>query len=165
MTLNPLAHLDPLGTLMILLVGFGWGKPTPFDPYNLQNPKRDSALIAVSGAVLNFLMAGAMSGLYLLNLSLFRLELSFPLVAFISIFVRINLLLGVFNLIPIHPLDGFKVLGGFLPRNWYYDWIQMERYGFIILLFLIFTGVIGRIIFPITTALMNILLPGMPLII
>lgn len=165
LTLNPAAHLDPIGTIALLTVGFGWGKPTPFDPFNLQKPKRDSAIISASGAISNFFMAGAVSTLYLLNFSFLQFDLPFPLIAFIAIFVRINLLLGVFNLLPIHPLDGFKVLAGFLPREWYYDWMQMERYGIFILIILLFTGIIGRIIFPVTTALMSILLPGIPLII
>lgn len=165
LTLNPAAHLDPIGTIAVFLVGFGWGRPTPFDPFNLRSPKRDSAIISASGAVSNFLMAGVVSVLYLLNFSFLQFDLPLPLLAFIAIFVKINLLLGVFNLLPIHPLDGFKVLGGFLPKNWYYDWTQMERYGIFILLALLFTGIIGRIIFPITTRLMSILLPGLPLII
>lgn len=165
LTLNPAAHLDPIGTIALLFVGLGWGKPTPFDPFNLKNPKRDSAIIAVSGAVSNFLMAGVVSLLYLLINRLIHLELPLALSAFIQIFVQINLLLGIFNLLPIHPLDGFKVLGGLLPKDWYYDWIQMERYGLFILIILIFTGLIGRIIFPITSTLMNLLLPGASLFI
>lgn len=165
LTLNPAAHLDPIGTIALFFVGLGWGKPTPFDPFNLKNPKRDSAIIAVSGAVSNFLMAGVASLLYLLINRLIHLELPLALSAFIQIFVQINLLLGIFNLLPIHPLDGFKVLGGLLPKDWYYDWIQMERYGLFILIILIFTGLIGRIIFPITSTLMNLLLPGASLFI
>lgn len=165
LTLNPAAHLDPIGTMALFFVGLGWGKPTPFDPFNLKNPKRDSAIIAVSGAVSNFLMAGVASLLYLLINRLIRFDLPLALSAFIQIFVEINLLLGIFNLLPIHPLDGFKVLGGLLPKDWYHDWIQMERYGIFILIILIFTGLIGRIIFPIISALMNFLLPGATLLI
>jgi len=164
LTLNPASHLDPIGSVALLLVGFGWGKPTPFDPFNLRHPKRDSAIISASGAVSNFLLAGLASGIYFLNLNLLHFELPFAAAAFIEIFVRINLLLGVFNLIPVHPLDGAKVLGGFLPRDWYYDWVQLEKYGLIILLVLIFTGVIGRIIYPATSILMEFLLPGIPII-
>ena len=161
LTLNPASHLDPIGTLALLLVGFGWGKPTPFDPFNLRNIKRDSALISVAGAVSNFLLAILLSIPYLV--AYFTNTLSLTLVSayqLISIIIWINVILGVFNLIPIHPLDGFKVLAGLLPRDWYHDFIGTERYGIFILLFLLITGNVGRIIFPIVSLILNLLLPG-----
>lgn len=161
LTLNPAAHLDPIGTVALLLIGFGWGKPTPFDPYNLRNVKRDSALISVAGAASNFILAAAISLPYLI--AYFTGNLT-PQITYtyriISIVIWINLILGVFNLIPIHPLDGFKVLAGLLPKEWYRDFVQMERYGIFILLFLLLTGAIGKIIFPIVSALFNLILPG-----
>ena len=78
----------------------------------------------------------------------------------VSIVIWLNLLLGVFNLIPIHPLDGFKVLAGLLPKDWYYDFIQTERYGIFILLFLIVTRTIAKVLFPITSTIFGLLLPG-----
>lgn len=161
LTLNPASHLDPIGTLALLLVGFGWGKPTPFDPFNLRNIKRDSALISVAGAVSNFLLAILLSIPYLV--AYFTNTLSLTLVSayqLISIIIWINVILGVFNLIPIHPLDGFKVLAGLLPRDWYHDFIGTERYGIFILLFLLITGNVGRIIFPIVSLILSLLLPG-----
>lgn len=135
LNLNPLNHLDPLGTLFIVLVGFGWGKPTPFNPWNLKNPRRDSALISIAGPFSNFLMAAA-------GAVLFRLIPSDLLVRdyFLGIFVQLNVFLGLFNLVPVAPLDGFKVIGGILPRHLYYGWQSLERYGFMILLFLILFG-------------------------
>src|SRR3989339_299020 len=161
LTLNPASHLDPIGTLALLLVGFGWGKPTPFDPFNLRNIKRDSALISVAGAVSNFLLAILLSIPYLV--AYFTNNLSLTLVSayqVISVIIWINVILGVFNLIPIHPLDGFKVLAGLLPRDWYRDFIGTERYGIFILLFLLITGNVGRIIFPIVSLILSLLLPG-----
>ena len=165
LTLNPQAHLDPVGTLMLLVVGFGWGKPTPFDPYNLRNIKRDSALISVAGAASNMLLAILASSPYLIAYYTHHLS---PAIAnaytYISPFIYVNLILAVFNLIPIHPLDGFKVLAGLLPRQWYEDFMQTEPYGILILLLLLFTGIIGRILLPVTSTLANILLPHLSLL-
>ncbi len=161
LTLNPSSHLDPIGTIALLLVGFGWGRPTPFDPYNLRNIKRDSALISVAGAASNFMLAIVLSLPYLI--AYFTNNLNPAFVSFysvISVAIWLNLILGVFNLIPVAPLDGFKVLAGLLPRQWYEDFMQTERYGIFILLFLLFMGAIGRILFPIVSSLFGILMPG-----
>lgn len=161
LTLDPAAHLDLLGTLALLIVGFGWGKPTPFDPFNLRNIKRDSALISVAGAASNLILAFVLSLPYLI--AYFTGNLFPSIVAIyqvVSIVIWINLILAVFNLIPIHPLDGFKVLAGLLPKNWYYDFIQTERYGLLILIFLLATGAVGRILFPLVSGLFSILIPG-----
>lgn len=161
LNLNPASHLDPIGTLALLVVGMGWGKPTPFDPFNLRNIKRDSALISVAGALSNFIFASIMSLPYLVAYFTGTLNQSIiGIYQIVAIAIWINLILGVFNLIPVHPLDGFKVLAGLLPRDWYYDFIQTERYGIFILILLLFTGVIGRILFPIVSVLFNFLMPG-----
>lgn len=161
LTLNPAAHLDPIGTFALLFIGIGWGKPTPFDPYNLRNIKRDSALISVAGAVSNFLIAGIISAPYLV--AFYTNSLSPQINNIFTYLVPViffNLILGVFNLIPIAPLDGFKVLAGLLPKDWYYEFIQTEKYGIFILLIFLLTGALGRIIFPIVTFLFNIFVPG-----
>lgn len=161
LTLNPASHLDPLGTIMLLLVGFGWGKPTPFDPFNLRNIKRDSALISAAGAASNLLIATLLSLPYLF--AYFSGNLTPGFVYFyqtISVVIGINVILAVFNLIPVHPLDGFKVLAGLLPRDWYRDFMETERYGIFILLLLMVMGAIGRIILPITSFILRFLLPG-----
>lgn len=138
LTLNPLAHLDPLGTIMMFLVHFGWGKPVQFDPFNLRSPRRDAALISFAGPVSNLILATLAS--LLLNF-IFTPRLN-GLSSLISIFLQsliiINTVLAVFNLIPVHPLDGFKIVGGFLSAEQAKDWYQLERYGMIFLLFLIF---------------------------
>lgn len=162
LTLNPFSHLDPIGTLALLLVGFGWGKPTPFDPFNLRNIKRDSALISVAGAFSNFLLAILLTIPYLA--AYFTGNLNLTLVGFyqiISIVVWLNLILGVFNLIPVAPLDGFKVLAGLLPTDWYHDFMQTERYGIFILLLLLVSGAVGRILFPVVSSLFSLLIPGL----
>lgn len=163
LTLNPIAHLDPLGTLMILFVRFGWGKPVPFDPFNLRNPKRDGALISMAGPAANFVTAL----LFVIPIWVGFATKNFQLASFGELLIPIvflNLALGVFNLIPVHPLDGFKVLGGFLPRNWYYDWQKLENYGIFILIFLLipFGGfsLIGSILGPILNSILKLILPA-----
>src|SRR5579859_4211179 len=109
LSLNPLVHLDPIGTLVFIITAiagfpFGWGKPVQFDPYNLQNPKRDAALISLAGPASNLILASILS----LVLRVFPFS---PL----GLVIEINVALAVFNLIPIHPLDGGKVLVALLP--------------------------------------------------
>ncbi len=131
LTLNPLAHLDPLGTLMILLVRFGWGKPVEFDPFNLKNPRRDAALISLAGPVSNLLFAFILSlVIRLLPFSLSILQLLYPIII-------LNIILAIFNLLPLHPLDGFKIVGGFLPEEQAKEWQTLERYGLFFLLLLL----------------------------
>lgn len=162
LTLNPKSHIDPVGAIMLLFLGFGWGRPTPFDPFNLKNIKRDSALISAAGAASNFLIAIAFSLPYLIFYYTGTLSPTIATIYFyLSPFIWINLILGVFNLIPISPLDGFKVLAGLLPREWYEDFIQMEKYGIFILLALLFTGVIGKILLPITSTIFSFLIPSL----
>lgn len=161
LTLNPQAHLDPIGTIALLLLGFGWGKPTPFDPFNLRNVKRDSALISVAGAASNFLLAAIVALPYLIAFYTNNISSQISLAYhYLTIVIWINLILGVFNLIPVHPLDGFKVLAGLLPRDWYRDFIATERYGIFILILMLATGMIGKIIFPIVSKIFEILIPG-----
>lgn len=164
LTLNPGAHLDPLGSLLFILAGFGWGKPVPFDPFNLKNPKKDAALISFAGPLSNLIMA-VVSSLILriiYNLPIFFMG-SF-VVNILVLFIRFNVLLAVFNLVPIHPLDGFKVVAGLLPKKYYHDWMDLERFGMIFLLFLILpffgSSPIIAIINPITNLLLSFLLPS-----
>lgn len=161
LTLNPAAHLDPLGTAAILFLGFGWGKPTPFDPYNLRNIKRDSALISVAGAASNLLLATLLSLPYLTAFYLQQLNTTINSIYFyLTPVIFFNVILAIFNLLPIAPLDGFKVLAGLLPKEWYDDFIQTEQYGIFILLILLVTGLISRILLPITAAVFSFLIPG-----
>ena len=162
LTLNPQSHLDPIGTIALLLVGFGWGKPTPFDPFNLRNVKRDSALISVAGAISNFILAIILSLPYLIAFYTGNLTAGLnSIYQFLSVVIWINIILGVFNLIPVAPLDGFKVLGGLLPKEWYHDFMQTEKYGIFILILLLVTGAIGGILFPIVSLIFSYLIPGL----
>jgi Zn-dependent protease len=169
LTLNPIAHLDMIGTVLLpfftLISGspifIGWAKPTPFDPYNLKNPKKDAGLIALAGPVSNLLFATI--------LALF-IRLSIPgmfgviIYSLFSLLIRVNVVLAFFNLIPVHPLDGFKVVGALLPKKYYADWISLERYGMIFLLLLIFpffgSSPVFNLISPIVNFITSILLPG-----
>ena len=145
LTLNPLAHLDPIGTLMIVFTGmFGWGKASPFDPYNLRHPQRDTALIALAGPISNIVLA------ILLSLVLRFFNLNYLLSAILISLITLNINLAIFNLLPIPPLDGSKIFSRLAFLN--------SQAGYLILLLLIFTGVVGKLISPITNFLISLLL-------
>lgn len=163
LTLNPLAHLDPLGTLMLLLVRFGWGKPVQFDPFNLKNPRRDAAVISLAGPASNLLLASLLSIiLRLVSMPFSGLTI---LSALIPPFIMLNVVLAIFNLVPVHPLDGGKILVGLLPPS---DAARvdlfMNRYGIFILILLIFpmfgTSFVFSIISPVINFLLGIYIPG-----
>ncbi len=141
LTLNPLAHLDPLGTIALILTSFGWGKPVQFDPYNLRNPQRDGAMIALAGPVSNLILAGIIAILFRVHVISADSLLGF---AFIHTGV-INILLAIFNLVPVHPLDGSKIMLALLPRELSLDYDSlMSQYGFFLLLLLIFPWYQGQ---------------------
>ncbi len=131
-TLNPLAHLDPIGSLMILLVGFGWGKPVPINPNNFKNPRQGSALTALAGPMANLLLAIALAMLLKIPGLTNTIYASFLLVC-----IQLNLVLMIFNLIPIPPLDGSKILALVFPGL---DDPKLQIYGFIFLFAVIFFG-------------------------
>ncbi|MFS8158815.1 MAG: site-2 protease family protein [Candidatus Roizmanbacteria bacterium] len=142
LTLDPRAHLDPLGSLMFLIAGFGWGKPVPFDPYNLRNPHRDSALIAFAGPFSNAVMASVAAVILFFAKKYTGSTPALFAQALLPLFISLNIRLGIFNLLPFAPLDGFKVVGGLLPKEQSREWYSLERYGIYFLLFFIlpFTG-------------------------
>lgn len=157
-TLNPLAHLDLFGTLAILITRFGWGKPVEFDPYNLKNPLRDTAIIALAGPVSNVLIAVVLSIIVQLGI----LPLEWLNIALIQV-IYINVSLAIFNLVPVYPLDGSKILLALLPKESAYEYDElMHKYGLFLLLLLIFPwagGVspVSQLISPIINTIVAIL--------
>ena len=152
LTLNPAKHLDPLGTLMIFLVGFGWGKPVEFRPQALSSRRFGAAIVALAGPMMNLLLA-----------TISALALSLPigdqgvLFRFLYIFFALNVILAVFNLLPLPPLDGSRLLTIFLPPNRQSVIYFLDKYGFIILLGLVFFGGLS-FLGPLIDSLMELIL-------
>ncbi len=148
LTLNPLSHLDPIGTIMLFVVHFGWAKPVPVDPRYFRNPKQDMLWVALAGPGANMVLA-FISGILLSMLgrgSLFGSHNMLLIMLQYSLFI--NLALAVFNMLPIPPLDGSKVLRGLLPYKYQHIADQMEMYGPWALMGLIMMGMLtGRSIF------------------
>lgn len=137
-TLNPLAHLDPIGTLAILLIGFGWGRPVPYDPYNLESPKRDAALIALAGPASNIILALMLAVITPLLAAQFS-SAAIAITGVSSLIQLYNIMLALFNLIPVYPLDGSKIIVALLPESTAYEYESfMNRYGMLVLFALIF---------------------------
>lgn len=167
LSLNPLVHYDPVGTTMLLvlsvmralgapIIPFGWAKPVEFDPYNLKDPKKDSALISLAGPLSNILLSTLLSIIMYLVPSL---------IIFLAPFVVLNISLAIFNLLPIHPLDGGKILVGILPNRESYEVDRfLHRFGTMILIFMILPTVGGAslvsiIISPIVNIILALLIP------
>lgn len=153
LTLNPLAHLDPLGTAMIFIAHFGWGKPVPIDPYNFTNPRRDEILVSLAGPASNLILGSIIGIIYLTtgysNQILFTVAI-------------VNFSLAIFNLIPIPPLDGSKVFLNLMSVEKSYEWQKaFDRYGFFIVAACLFlpvggSNIINLIVSPIVSFLSNL---------
>jgi len=166
-TLNPVKHIDLIGTIIVpllcLSVGnfiFGWAKPVPVEARNLSNPRRDMALVALAGPISNFFMAlfwGAVMKLGILLITTHTLDNTL-LILMGQAGVLINLVLGILNLIPIPPLDGSRVVSSVLSMKWAYFYNKIENIGFVLLMILIFSGVLGRIIGPLIAYGMQLIL-------
>ena len=165
LTLNPIKHIDPIGTILvpavlILTVGFafGWAKPVPINWRNLRNPKRDIALVAAAGPGANLLMAVFWALLVKLGASLpHDLFLTTPLIYMGLFGILINTVLMVFNLIPIPPTDGGRILTSLLPPRMAYSVSKIEPYGMFILIGLMITGILWKIIGPVIYSVMTII--------
>ena len=146
LTLNPLVHLDLLGSFLLIFAGFGWAKPVQVDARNFKHPKRDMALTALAGPLSNVLMGMLILILYKLFLNFFHLwpylryhTSSLEIInSILSTMLVTNIYLAVFNLIPIPPLDGSKILGALLPERYYFGFMRYERYMILVLIVLLF---------------------------
>jgi Zn-dependent protease len=139
LSLNPLKHLDPVGTLALLIIGFGWAKPVPVNYSKLKNLRLGLILVSFAGCLMNILIAAA--ALFLLQFNAVSSNSFFS--AILYIFARINILLGALNLIPIPPLDGSRILLGTLPPRGQMILVRLEPYGMLILFGLIFSGLLN----------------------
>ena len=187
LSLNPIVHYDPIGTTLLLVlvfmrtflnlpvIPFGWAKPVVFDPYNLKNPRRDSAIISLAGPGANIILAVILSVILKLSFSQWTMNswiasFEFFLATLFVPIMTLNIVLAIFNLIPIHPLDGGKIFVGFLPKEQAEEAETfLSRYGMVILFFLIFPSFRGTsplflIMGPAVNFLINLLLPKFPLV-
>jgi Zn-dependent protease len=156
LSLNPLHHLDPVGALMLLFFRFGWAKPVPVEPRYFKNPRRDMVLVSAAGVTGNFLTAFVFGMLARFFPQTF---LAIPaLRQFIFLMIVINIGLAVFNLIPIPPLDGSKLLYPMLPPFLLEKYFWLERYGFFVLMILLALGVVQAIMGPVVMFFLRLIL-------
>jgi Zn-dependent protease len=140
LTLNPIKHIDWIGLILLVTAGFGWAKPVPIHPGYFKNPKRGMALTALAGPAANILLAFAAA---------FAIALWRPAglaQSFLTAFFQCNCALAMFNFLPIPPLDGFKIAGAFLPDAWYFRVMRYERYGMILMILLLYTGILTPVL-------------------
>ncbi|MBI4805606.1 MAG: site-2 protease family protein [Desulfovibrio sp.] len=167
LTLNPLKHLDPLGLLAFVLTQMiGWAKPVPVDGRYFKNPRMGMVLVSAAGPASNFVLAvlsalaldGIQNTAHLISDPAVRAYFLLPLLYMTVASVQVNLALGVFNLLPIPPLDGGHLLMGLLPARWAYELSLKERWGFVIVILLAISGILGRVLGPVVSYLYNLLI-------
>lgn len=170
LTFNPISHLDPIGTIILVLTRMiGWAKPVPVDPRYFKNPRKDMLWVSLGGPAANLVSAAILAILIHVLIFLTGGQASgqistlilVPLYMILLFAVKINVVLAVFNLIPVPPLDGSKILSGLLPRRQAYEFEKLEPYGFIILIILIFTNAVNYIIWPPIRIIEGLLLGGL----
>ena len=158
-TINPLAHIDWIGFLALLLVGFGWGKPVQIDPNYYKNRRRDEFLVAIAGVTMNLILAIILSipVKVMMKSSLRASDLMYNIYLIIFYAVMINIVLMIFNLIPCPPLDGWNIITQIFKLDRYSWWYKVYQYGTWILLALIVTNVTDHIITPLVSMIINLL--------
>ena len=166
LTLNPLKHLDPIGTLAFFIIKIGWAKPVPVNPAYFRNPRKDMLWVALAGPAVNFVLA-IISALMVkvvwfiaatIPYSAMAEAILVPLNEVLLASVWINLVLCIFNFLPIPPLDGSRILAGLLPPHLARQYASVERYGFVIIIVLAFSGLLSKMILPVIGFARNILL-------
>jgi Zn-dependent protease len=155
LSLNPLAHLDPVGALFLLLFRFGWAKPVPINPGYFKRPRRDMAIVSLAGAAGNILTAFVCAQLVKIFPALFQ---SYAAQQFILIMIYMNVGLAAFNLLPIPPLDGSRVLYVLLPYRYMNVYYTLERYGMFIIVALMLLGVVPALMSPLMSLILTIIL-------
>jgi Zn-dependent protease len=168
LSFNPLKHLDPLGTAMFVITYlfagymFGWAKPVPVSPYYFKNRQRGMAIVGIVGPVTNFILAI----IFVLILNFTTPKVGSIAFQALALLFQVNIVLGLFNLIPIPPLDGSRVVGAFMPRNMYEKWVQVDRYGMVIILVfvIVFWGRFSYVIADVINWLANIFLTNYTLV-
>lgn len=162
LTMNPLKHLDPIGVLCFFLIKIGWAKPVPVNPVYFRNPRQGMLWVALAGSAANLALALASAVLLRVLLALggiIPMYFLLPVAQMCAASVWINLMLAVFNLLPVPPLDGSRVVVGLLPPEMAAAWNRLEPYGFLILLVLFYTGILSKVIMPLISFSQSLLLP------
>lgn len=147
LTLDPIAHIDILGFLAILLAHFGWAKPVPINPLNFKNRKTGSIIVSLAGPMMNLLLAILSLAIIYSSMYVFNIQ-NQVYYGIMSKIYDVNIVLAVFNLIPLPPLDGSKILAGFLPSKAEFAMYRYENYTYVLLMVLVFTGVINMVLGP-----------------
>ncbi|MEA2114193.1 MAG: site-2 protease family protein [Thermodesulfobacteriota bacterium] len=160
LTMNPLKHIDPLGVIAFIIMKIGWAKPVPVNPSYFKDPQKGMLLVALAGPAANVVTAivSAILVKLLIMLPFIPMYLLKPMVGMLVASVWINIMLAVFNCLPIPPLDGSRVLMGILPPDAARSYAKLEPYGFILLLILFYAGLIGKVIMPIISFANTLLL-------
>lgn len=162
LTLNPIAHIDPFGTLLILIVGFGWARPVPVNRFYFKKPRLAGVLVSFAGPFSNFLIATVgyfiLFGLYALGL---ETDIPFFIVDFLEMLIHLNIVLFVFNLLPLPPLDGYRIIQDLVSSDMRAKMAQYENYGALVFLILVITPLSNYTITPVLTTLIPFVLQSM----